>query len=108
MRWTIYYSDGSTFSSEDGTPRGEKARGVQGIVQDHPTVGAEIVTASDYYVWKQGRWWGVDHFGLYDYLLHLGCVLGGEMIERHEYDAIFRRMAKDKQGWLPHEVKADG
>lgn len=82
-----------------------EARGILAIVQDHPTVGVEIVTGADYYVWQYERWWGVDLFGLYDYLLETGMVLFGRTVTREEYGAIMRQVRQAKAGWLPRERK---
>lgn len=108
MKWKIFYGN-STFSSEDGDPTVAPARDVQVIVQDHPEVGVELVTASDYYVWE-GRWRGVDIFGLFDYLIEPGWkrVLCGRTITRQEYSAVYHQADTDKNGWLPREVRADG
>ena len=104
MKWRIYYEHGRTYDGPE-PPVGENARGVQAVVQDHPEVRAEIVTSSDYYVWHQGRWKGVDSNGLFDYLLDSGIVLLGRTITREEYQAIIRRAAADKDTWLPTERK---
>ena len=93
--WVVYYGDGSTYSSEDGSS--PPARDVQVIVQRHPEVGVELVTASDYYVWRNGRWWGVDLFGLFDYLTRPGPkkVLFGRTIETEVYKRIIKRACED-------------
>lgn len=104
-KWKVYYSNGTTMEGEGrGSPIG---RGVQAIVQDHPEVGVEIVTSSDYYVWKNGRWFGVDIFGLFDYLLDTNIVGMGTTIKREEYQKIMKEAMKEKAGWLPRERKSD-
>lgn len=107
MHWKIYYGDGSVYDSEEGSS--PPARDVQVIVQDHPKVGKELVTGADYFIRKNGRWMGVDLFGLWDYLLDLGLVLFGRMVTTEEYREVMRRaMAdRDKAGWLPFERKPE-
>lgn len=103
MRIRVYYAGGRTYEGPDFT--GDNARGVQAIVQDHPEVGAEIVTRDDYYVWDNGRWRGTDIFGLFEFLLDSGLVLFGRLARREEYQEIVRQAMKDKTHWLPLERK---
>lgn len=106
--WRIYYDGEETHTGQGKGPTGSLARGVQVIIQDHPEVGVELVTGSDYYVLRGERWHGVDIFGLFDFLLDSGIVLFGRTISRDEYADIFRQVAADKAGWLPQEVRPDG
>jgi len=97
----LFYADGP--ADKDRIP---EARGVQAIVQDHPEVGSELVTAADYYVRDaDGAWRGVDIFGLFDYLLDSGVVLFGRTISRNDYQSIMREALKTKETWLPVERK---
>ena len=107
----IYYNGGSTYT---GSPELAPARGVIAIVQPAPSVNYEIVTASDFYVWRDGRWWGADKFGMMDYIIRPGWkrILIGYMITREEYDKLMTRILADrdfgnKTGWLPGEVVPD-
>ena len=97
--WCIYYGDNSTFSSVDGTVVNAPARNVQAIVQDHPQVGWEVTTGKDYYVWTHAGWWGVDLFGLWDYLVELGWkkVLFGRTLTTEEYNMFFQRALADAE-----------
>jgi hypothetical protein len=81
---------------------------VQVIVQDEPEVGVELVTGADYYVWRDGRWHGLDIFGLFDFLLDTGLVLFGRTVSRKEYAAIYQQAKADKSGWLPGERRSGG
>lgn len=108
MRYKIYYSDGTEYDSLSGSVI--NARDVQAIVQDHPTVGKEVVTGADYFIRsKDGRWIGVDLFGLYDWLLDSGLVLFGRMVTAEEYREVIKRamLERDKTGWRPFERKPD-
>ena len=113
VHFRIYYSDESYY---EGPPELAPGRDVQAIVQDHRTVGSEILSGSDYFVWSDRgdgyRWWGVDLFGLYDYLVEDGLkiVLFGRMLAFEEWNRIFSIAAayKDKKSFLPRERKPDG
>ena len=103
LMWKIYYGDGNTFSSQDSTAwMILKRNNVQVIVQEDDNHGWFTQAQTDYYVWDNRggggwRWWGVDIFGLYDYLLEPGekCVLFGRTIEKDEFSEIFKRASED-------------
>ena len=103
----VYYSDGTVYTG-DKPP----ARDIQVIVQEHPDVGWHTQSGYDYYVWRAGRWVGVDLFGLYDFLLDTGLVLFGRTITRKEFDRVMKVAVEDlgkaKLGWLPDERRPDG
>jgi len=101
--YRIYYTPDNWIETEGAELHGEKARGVQVILQPHPEVVVELVTSSDYYVLRDGRWWGVDIFGLFDFLLDSGLVLFGRTITRDEYAEVMRQAMAHKAGWLPRE-----
>jgi hypothetical protein len=96
----IFYSDGP--APKNAIPT---ARGVQAIVQDNDDVGSELVASSDYYVKINGRWKGVDIFGLFDFLLDSGVVLFGRIIQNKEYQKLVKEAIKTKETWLPGEKK---
>jgi len=90
--WLIYYGDGVVLSDKDHTPFTlPKRADVQVIIQPDPKYVWFSQCGDDYYVWRGDRWWGVDHFGLYDYLLQPGekCVLFGRTIDNEDFHAIF-------------------
>jgi hypothetical protein len=103
MRWKIFYGDGSTYDSEQGGPELAPARDVQVIINEDSEYLWATQTSSDYYVWDNRtgelRWWGVDKFGLYDYLIEPGwkIVLFGRTISNEEYAAIFQRAKNDPE-----------
>ena len=104
----IYYSDGTVHEGNGRPP----ARDVQVIVQPHPDIGWHTQSGYDYYVWRDGRFVGVDLFGLYDWLLDRGDVLFGRTITGPEFNSVMTQAIKDlgdaKTGWLPGERKPDG
>ena len=102
MNWKVYYSDGSTFSNQDGTPWIVPALGVQVIIQADIDHGWETQAHDDYYVWDDRgdgpKWWGVDDFGMWEYLfIEPGHkrVLSGRRMSRERFSEIFKRAMND-------------
>ena len=98
MSWEVFYSDGTTVSSQDATPISIYRRAdVQVIVQESADHNWVTTTGYDYYVWDsrgdETKWWGVDIFGLHHYLLQPGskCVLFGTMIDKKTFREIYDR-----------------
>ena len=102
MKWKIYYGDMSTYSSQDGTPQRAPGLDVQVIIMEHKDHGWFSQAGDDYYVWEcrggKTRWWGVDKFGLWEYLF---CSLGykvakaGKKTTADEFSAIMKRAMND-------------
>jgi hypothetical protein len=69
MRWTIYYGDGTTVSSDTG-PEDVPKRDVQVIVQADPgsQSGYSICHSNDFYTWRDDLWVGADQFGMFDFV----------------------------------------
>jgi len=97
MFWRVYYGDGTTFSNEDGFVYNVPTRNVQVIVQHSKEHGIELISSTDYYIWNNNRWYGVDQFGLYDYLIDPGWkrVLFGRMLTKEEYNAIWSLVSEE-------------
>lgn len=113
MKFKVYYSNGTTCSSDEYTPETLPARDVQVIVQDDPDVGWATTHTRDYYLWRDGRWVGADIFGLWDYLSRPGWkrVLFGRTLLRDEFNEVYQRAKADKNfaskhGFLPGELHA--
>lgn len=118
MDWKVYYSDQSVESSRQSTPETmTRRRGVQVIIQEDPDHGWVTVPPRDFYIWDdRGRgpkWFGVDIFGLHDYLLDPGpkFVLFGTIIDKYAYWKISELAHQDpdfrpKSGYSRDEVKA--
>ena len=115
MKWRVYYSDGSTISSEDTTPQAIECRtGVQVIVQESDDMKWKTLCATDYYVWDarggKAKWFKATESGFHQYLMQPGCkcVLFGYEIERKVYNDIFNRARKEfgeKDGFTRDEVE---
>lgn len=103
----VYYSNGDVYIGDDPPPRD-----VQVIVQEHPDVGWHTQSGYDYYVWRDGRYVGVDLFGLYDWLLDSGGVLFGRTLTQREFSQVMARalddLGKAKTGWTGDERRIDG
>ena len=76
MSYRVYYSDtysqGTIYSSVDGGR--PPTREVQIIVQTHPDIGWHTQSGYDFYVWRAGRYIGVDRAGLFDQMKEDGVV----------------------------------
>lgn len=104
MGWKIYYGDGTTYSSNQGGPDEAPARNVQVIVLSDKYHGWYTQAKSDYYVWDERgegemRWWGVDIFGLYDYMIEPGWkrVLYGRTLTSDRFQEIFKMAMQDEE-----------
>ena len=97
MFWKIYYSDKTTASNKVSPFDIKHRSDVQVIVQESPDHVWITTCKSDYYTWGDRgdgpKWWGVDQFGLYHYLLQPGekCVLFGVTIGHERFREIFDR-----------------
>lgn len=110
IQWRIYYADGSTFDSHNGTPFDAPGRGVLCIAYRHVDLGRRVIHRNDYYWWCDGQWVGGDLFGLFDYLIEPGCktVKFGRTVSDGLYRTTFQRATNDrdlprKSAWLPDE-----
>lgn len=101
MTFKIYYSEGIEYEGEPGDK--PPARDVQVILQHDPERGPYFQSGFDYYIWKDGRWRGVDIFGLYDFLIDSGIVLFGRTLTNAEYNEIYQKAKGDKKSFLPGE-----
>jgi hypothetical protein len=104
MHWKIFYGDGSTFSSEDGTPQRAPCLNVQVIIQEDEHLIWVSQTKADYYVWDDiggvlgPRWRGVDKFGLWEYLFLVPgykIVKAGRTLLSIDYDKIWKAAVED-------------
>jgi len=102
VKWRVYYSQEIYSGPVEETP----TRDVQAIAQSDPDHGWQVVAGTDYYVWWNERWVGVDKFGLYDYLVEPGWkkVLFGRTLTSREYNAVWQRMMSDPE--LPEKTGA--
>lgn len=83
MKARVWYSDG-TYQDEPPYP----PTGVQVIVMPNPEGGIMTACKTDYYVKREDKWYGVDIFGLFDYLMDSGLVLFGRTISGKKFQRI--------------------
>lgn len=114
LKWKIYYSDGSFFTNKDGNPEDAPGRGVQIILQRDDMIGREVLRATDFYVWKDNKWYAMEYFGFVDYLIQPGLkiVKLGEYITNEEYRRLLGLAINDdgfpkKSGSYNHEGVTD-
>jgi hypothetical protein len=97
-KWKIYYSV-STFNDEQGSPREAPFWDVQDIIQfDLHTERKYHQNGSDWYIFQNGFWVGVDMIGLIDYLAHYEgeiIVKAGRTIPSKQWQKIFDTARKD-------------
>jgi hypothetical protein len=104
LRWCIYYGDGSIYAgSTDEEAYNAKAYDVQVIVIENPdrAEGFGIVTGRDAYLYKNGRFWGCDEAGVFDYLYHHPGpkqIVFGTTIDSDTYNATVARALREGLG----------
>lgn len=107
MKQRVYYHH---HEPAEGDLVGDNARGVLCILQEDQELGWVVTSDADYYILRDGRWYGVDINGLFDFLLDTGMVLFGRMVDRGEYAAAMSEAMQDKAlaektGWQPRRYK---
>jgi hypothetical protein len=91
MKWVVWYSDGSSFTDQDGAPHEAPRWGVLCVSAYSGDHGRMIWHGTDYYGWV-GEWVSFDSAGLLDYL---GNHPGSEkvvLIGRHVPPDMFHRV----------------
>lgn len=112
--WRVYYDDGTTADSGDYSIETVPTRGVLAVVEPDERVGRIVLSGHDYYVWRDGAWYGIfDRFGLWDYLASPGCkrVLFGRTVPTDTYASVYRRAIEDddfprKSAWDDRRERA--
>lgn len=109
-RWRVYYADDSVFTSDEGEPHEAPRHGVQFVAIQDPEVGWQGEQSPEgYWIWRNGRWFGTDTMGFWDYLYHHRgpCVcLFGRTLTRPRYRTLLKRATKDlgeKSAWAKRE-----
>lgn len=102
LKWCLFYSDGTSFSHEDGDPQDAPTRGVQCVVQDwlHP---CQVLHQSDFYWWRAdlSAWFGGDIHGFLDQSAYHGAswVKQGESLQSDLYSDILSAAVALKDKW---------
>lgn len=105
IRWRIYYGDGTTFSSENGSAEAAPCGGVITVAWYDEDNRRHLAHGTDYYVFAgEGRWYGCDAAGFWQYMGEPGfkVVKFGRMIG----DGAFRAVMSKAMNDLPLEHSA--
>ncbi len=100
MRWCIYYGDGTTYSDKDGDAFNAPPRNAIVLAQEREEGGARVMHSKDAFVLRDGRWYGVDEMGLWDYMMDTTGplkVLFGRWVHDKVFDDTYQRARKE---WL--------
>lgn len=95
-KWKVWYGDGSSFSDEDGLPEEAPGFNVQVITQENEQSGRYNQCLDDYYIFRDGRWFGVDFVGFLDYVVNeLGAVKLGRTLTNEKFQKILELAESD-------------
>lgn len=97
-KWSIWYEDGTNCTDQDAEPYEVGRHGVQVIVQDDGRSGRYNQCMDDVYVWKDGRWYGMDRIGMLIYLMtypHPCIVLFGTTVDADTWQATLEKAEAD-------------
>lgn len=104
MKWRIYYSDRDPVSgSTDEEAFWVPTIDVQATVHEElkRATGFGVVTERKVYCYKDGRFWGADEIGMYDYLFHHPgpkAILFGRTIKDDNWNTAVQRAIKEGLG----------
>ena len=108
-RWIIFYTDGSVYTSANGSPWDASRRSVQRIASCKESKATDWynVQCSDYYYWEEehGGWNDGDNFAIYDHLLRTKypCVVFGRMLSDANWQECYKQMnafCEENRQWL--------
>ena len=99
-KWIVFYDDGQSFSSLDGSPWEAPRDYVQCIVVADPGCGSYVLAETNFYCWHYDdeSWVPHDMVGLVQYLRKPGdrkLVLCGYWVNREHYLSVRRDVQKD-------------
>jgi hypothetical protein len=101
MRWKIFYTDGTTFSNQDGEPEDAPGWGVIAVAQEDDVVGVQIHHQRDFYCFAPefGGWYAVDYFGFAQYLARPGLkvIKVGDVMPTNEYLKLIHSLHEDPE-----------
>jgi hypothetical protein len=103
--WIIFYTDRSTFTSDDGGPADAPGWDVQAIACNDPQTG-HVVAGRDFYWIEDGQWTGGDFASLLQWLVGQGVLKVGRFTSNARWDEITaeaHRALDRKSAWRPDE-----
>lgn len=102
--WRIYYTDGSTFSSDDGEPWESPSWGAALVVQPEVVGMDTLYYGNPFFLHRTDldQWFNVDDTGLIDQFAHfahvIDCVRPSRWMPTVEWKELMRRAAEEKAG----------
>lgn len=97
--WRIYYSDGTTFDSTQGTQEDAPARGFLCAIGYNELGERYIMHGWDHYWWDRAseQWWGCDRDGLIDQLCEnrVWAYKMGRTVTKLEWDRVILEASYD-------------
>ena len=97
MQWKIYFGDGSTFSSDQGSPSDAPTHNIQIILEATEKEGVIRLAGKEYY-WHDddlGQWCAGDYSGMMDYVLRCTTVKVARSMRTCDFDALFQVCVDD-------------
>lgn len=104
--WCIYYDDGSTFSSEQGSPEDSPVAGAVLVLQPRVYGRNFVGRGEPFFLYRSdlGEWFACDLAGLLDQLSHFAplitCVRVGRWMATDAWVAVQQQADHDLRG--PH------
>ena len=97
MNWRIYYSDGATFSSEDGAWEEAPGWDIQVVLFRNAETGWAMRHHGDFFrLAGDGAVVGMDEVGMLDYVSNiLGVVKIGRMLTQEKFANVYGRAKQD-------------
>lgn len=99
--WKIFYSDGATFSSTEGSPEEAPSMGVICAVGYDESGDRYIMHGWDHYCWDvdSSQWWGMDMVGLFDRLTQnkVCAYKMGRTVIKKEFQALMQEAHTDPE-----------
>jgi hypothetical protein len=96
--WRVYYSDGSVYTSQDGTPFDAPRQDVQVIAQEKDG-DYQLAHGRDYFYFEEDRggFAACDLFSAFDHLVRARrqCLFFGRMLSDSDWRALFARVKED-------------
>ena len=97
--WIIYYSDGTTFSSNDGDWKDAPGWDCQVVLFRDPIVKWGIRHNADFFrLDADGTVVGMDNISFLQHVMNtLGMVKAGNMLSQGEFDKVYQKAVADRR-----------
>lgn len=98
LAWRIYYTNGTTYDSDQGDAGDAPAGTVLAIVQTDEELGRMVLHGWDYYYWHRDEFYGCDIGGIFThFVLHTGWTrfFSGETVPTPIFRATLERATND-------------